>query len=94
VLELGDRIYERARLTGEFRPRSGAVTSDTSTGICSSQTRACWARLRRLWSPSVVCVIDREAGGRRNLGAEAPDLRSPFTIGELQRGHATDPARS
>ncbi|HEX5852642.1 MAG TPA: hypothetical protein VFY36_06085 [Solirubrobacteraceae bacterium] len=26
--ELGDRIYERARLTGEFRLRSGATSSE------------------------------------------------------------------
>jgi orotate phosphoribosyltransferase len=40
---------------------------------------------------AVLCVIDREAGGRENLAAEDLDLRALFTISELQRSHAADP---
>lgn len=39
------------------------------------------------------CVIDREAGGRDNLVAEALDLRSLFTISELQQSREINPAR-
>jgi orotate phosphoribosyltransferase len=42
----------------------------------------------------VLCVIDREAGGRENLAAEGLDLGSLFTMGQLREGRATDPARS
>jgi orotate phosphoribosyltransferase len=42
----------------------------------------------------VLCVIDREAGGRENLAAEGLDLRALFTMSQLQAGSATDPACS
>ncbi len=42
----------------------------------------------------VLCVIDREAGGRENLAAEGLDLRALFTMSQLQEGRAADPARS
>jgi orotate phosphoribosyltransferase len=38
----------------------------------------------------VLCVIDREAGGRENLAAEGLDLRSLFTMSELEAA-AGDP---
>jgi orotate phosphoribosyltransferase len=177
--ELGERIYERARLTGEFRLRSGAVSSEyfdkylfesdprllreiaealvavlpfgvevlaglelggvplavvaaqvcklpavfvrktaktygtcrlaeggdiagrrvaviedvvTSGGQVIESCRELRARDADI--SAVLCVIDREAGGRENLAAEGLALRSLFTISELQRGCATDPARS
>lgn len=34
---------------------------------------------------AVLCVIDREAGGRENLAAEGLELRSLFTMRELQQ---------
>jgi orotate phosphoribosyltransferase len=39
----------------------------------------------------VLCVIDREAGGRENLAAENLDLRSLFTMSQLRQGRPTDP---
>ncbi len=40
---------------------------------------------------AVLCVIDREAGGRENLAAEGLDLRALFTMRQLQESRATDP---
>jgi orotate phosphoribosyltransferase len=179
VHELGDRIYERARLTGEFRLRSGARSSEyfdkylfesdpylireiaqalvgllpagvevlaglelggvplavvasqlsglstvfvrkaaktygtcrlaeggevagrqiaviedvvTSGGQVIESCRELPAREADI--SAVLCVIDREAGGRENVAAEGLALGSLFTISELQPGRATDPARS
>lgn len=39
----------------------------------------------------VLCVIDREAGGRENLATEGLDLRSLFTMSQLRQGRSTDP---
>lgn len=177
--ELGDRIYERARLTGEFRLRSGATSSEyfdkylfesdprllreiaedlagllpagvevlaglelggvplavvasqvsglptvfvrkaaktygtcrlaeggevagrriaviedvvTSGGQVVESCRE--LRDREADIAVVLCVIDREAGGRENLAAEGLDLRALFTMSQLQEGRAADPARS
>jgi orotate phosphoribosyltransferase len=179
VLELGERIYERAHLTGEFRLRSGAVSSEyvdkfmfeseprllreiaealvgllpagvdvlaglelggvplatvvsqvsglptvfvrkaaktygtcrlaeggdidgrriaviedvvTSGGQVIESCRELGNRGADI--AGVLCVIDREAGGRENLAAEGLDLRALFTIGEIQRAHAANPVRS
>jgi orotate phosphoribosyltransferase len=43
---------------------------------------------------TVLCVIDREAGGRESLAAEGLDLRPLFTMSQLQQGRATDTVRS
>jgi orotate phosphoribosyltransferase len=97
--ELGDRIYERARLTGEFRLRSGAVSSEYFDKYLFESDplllrEIAEALVAMLPSGVECCVINREAGGRKNLAAEGLDLRSLLTISELQRGCATDPARS
>jgi orotate phosphoribosyltransferase len=179
VPELADRIYERARLTGEFRLRSGATSSEyfdkylfesdprllreiaealvgllpaevellaglelggvplavvasqvsglpsvfvrkaaktygtcrlaegdevagrriaviedvvTSGGQVIESCRE--LRDREGDIAAVLCVIDREAGGRENLAGEGLDLRALFTMGQLRAGRATDPARS
>ena len=42
---------------------------------------------------AVLCVIDREAGGRENLAAEGLDLRTLFTMSQLRESRVTDPAR-
>lgn len=42
----------------------------------------------------VLCVIDREAGGRENLAGEGLGLRALFTMSQLRAGRATDPACS
>jgi hypothetical protein len=39
---------------------------------------------------SVLCVIDREAGGRENVAREGVELRSLFTMGELQSVWSSD----
>jgi orotate phosphoribosyltransferase len=178
VSELGDRIYERARLTGEFRLRSGATSSEyfdkylfesdprllreiaeelvgllpagvellaglelggVPLAVVASQVsglptvfvrktaktygtcrlaeggEVAGARIvviedvvtsggqviescrelrdRGAEIAAVLCVIDREAGGRENLAGERLDLRALFTMSQLQEGWATDPAR-
>jgi orotate phosphoribosyltransferase len=99
VPELADRIYERARLTGEFRLRSGATSSEYfDKYLFESDPRL----LREIAEELVgllpagveACVIDREAGGRENLAAEGLDLRALFTMSQLRESRATDPARS
>jgi orotate phosphoribosyltransferase len=42
---------------------------------------------------AVVCVIDREAGGAENLAAEGLQLRSLFTMSQLQDAVANDALR-
>jgi orotate phosphoribosyltransferase len=178
VSELGDRIYERARVTGEFRLRSGATSSEyfdkylfesdprllreiaeelvgllpagvellaglelggVPLAIVASQVsglptvfvrktakaygtcrlaeggEVAGARIaviedvvtsggqviescRELRDAgaeiaAVLCVIDREAGGRKNLAEESLDLRALFTKSQLQESRPTDPAR-
>lgn len=39
---------------------------------------------------AVLCVIDREAGGRENLAGESLDLRVLFTMSQLRESHVTD----
>jgi orotate phosphoribosyltransferase len=170
VSELGDRIYERARLTSEFRLRSGATSSEyfdkylfesdprllreiaeelvgllpagvellaglelggvplavvasqasglpsvfvrktaKAYGTCrlaeGGEVAGCriaviedvvtsggqviescrGLRDRGAEIAAVLCVIDREAGGRENLAAEGLDLRALFTIDALRR---------
>lgn len=176
--ELADRIYERARLTGEFRLRSGATSSEyfdkylfesdprllrqiaeelvgllpagvellaglelggVPLAVAASQAsglptlfvrktakaygtcrlaeggEVAGARIaviedvvtsggqviescrelrdRGAEIAAVLCVIDREAGGRENLAGEGLDLRALFTMSQLQGSQATDPAR-
>ena len=176
--ELGDRIYERARLTGEFRLRSGATNSEyfdkylfesdprllreiaeelvgllpagvevlaglelggVPLAVAASQVsglptvfvrkapktygtcrpaeggevagrriaviedvvtsggqviESCrQLRDRGAGITAVLCVIDREAGGRENLAREGLDLRTLFTMSQLRESRVTDPAR-
>jgi orotate phosphoribosyltransferase len=178
VSELGDRIYKRARLTGEFRLRSGATSSEyfdkylfesdprllseiaeelvgllpggvellaglelggvplavvtsqvsglptvfvrkaaktygtcrlaeggevagrriaviedvvTSGGQVIESCRE--LRDRGADITAVLCVIDREAGGREHLAGEGLDLRALFTMSQLRESRVTDPAR-
>jgi orotate phosphoribosyltransferase len=178
VSELGDRIYERARLTGEFRLRSGATSSEyfdkylfesdplllreiagellgllpvgvevlaglelggvplavvasqvsglptvfvrkaaKTYGTCrlaeggevagrriaviedvvtsGGQVIESCRQLRDRGADiaAVLCVIDREAGGRENLAAEGLDLCRLFTMSQLRESRVTDPAR-
>jgi orotate phosphoribosyltransferase len=178
VSELGDRIYGRARLMGEFRLRSGATSSEyfdkylfesdprllreiadelvgllpagvellaglelggvplavvasqvsglptvfvrktaKSYGTCrlAEGGEVAGARIaviedvvstggqaiescrelrdREAEIAAMLCVIDREAGGRKNLADEGLDLRALFTMSQLQDSRATNPAR-
>jgi orotate phosphoribosyltransferase len=43
---------------------------------------------------TVLCVINREAGGRENLAGEGLELRSLFTMRELQAARSSDPLHS
>jgi orotate phosphoribosyltransferase len=90
------KTYGTCRLAegGEIAGRRVAVVEDvvTSGGQVIESCRELRARDADI--SAVLCVIDREAGGRKNLAAEGLDLRSLLTISELQRGCATDPARS
>jgi orotate phosphoribosyltransferase len=38
---------------------------------------------------AVMCVIDREAGGATNLAAEGIELRSLFTMSQLEHAYST-----
>jgi orotate phosphoribosyltransferase len=42
----------------------------------------------------VLCVIDRQAGGAQNLASDGLQLRSLFTIGQLQDAASTDALHS
>ena len=173
--ELGNRIYERARLTGEFRLRSGVTSNEyfdkylfesdprllreiaealvallparvemlaglelggVPLAVVASQVRGLPAvfvrkaaktygtcrlaeggevagrriaviedvvtsggqviescrelRDREASIAAVLCVIDREAGGRENLAGEGLDLRALFRMSQLRQGRPTD----
>jgi orotate phosphoribosyltransferase len=42
---------------------------------------------------AVLCVIDRQAGGRESLAAEGLELRWLFTSGELAAAQSASPTR-
>jgi orotate phosphoribosyltransferase len=54
----------------------------TSGGQVIESCRA--LRERGAQITTVLCVIDRQAGGRENLAREALELRALFTMSELQ----------
>jgi orotate phosphoribosyltransferase len=88
------KTYGTCRLAegGEVAGRRIAVIEDvvTSGGQVIESCRE--LRDREADIAAVLCVIDREAGGRENLAAEGLDLRSLFTMSQLRAGRATDPA--
>jgi orotate phosphoribosyltransferase len=90
------KTYGTCRLAegGEVAGRRIAVIEDvvTSGGQVIESCRE--LRDREADISAVLCVIDREAGGRENLAAEGLDLRALFTMSQLQESRATDPARS
>lgn len=90
------KAYGTCRLAegGEVVGRRLAVIEDvvTSGGQVIESCRE--LRDREADIAAVLCVIDREAGGRENLATEGLDLRSLFTMSQLREGRATDPARS
>lgn len=90
------KTYGTCRLAegGEVAGRRIAVIEDvvTSGGQVIESCRE--LRDRAADIAAVLCVIDREAGGRENLAAEGFDLRALFTMSQLRESRATDPARS
>jgi orotate phosphoribosyltransferase len=86
------KTYGTCRLAegGEIATRRVAVIEDvvTSGGQVIESCRE--LRAREADISAVLCVIDREAGGRENLAAEGLDLRSLFTMSQLQAGCSTD----
>jgi orotate phosphoribosyltransferase len=74
-------LAEGAEVTG----RRIAVIEDvvTSGGQVIESCRL--LRGRQAQVTAVLCVIDREAGGRDNLAAEGLPLCSLFTMSDLQR---------
>jgi orotate phosphoribosyltransferase len=70
---------------GEIVGRQVAVIEDvvTSGGQVVESSRQ--LRDRGAEVAAVLCVIDREAGGRDNLAAEGLALRSLFTMSDLQQ---------
>ena len=90
------KTYGTCRLAegGEVAGRRIAVIEDvvTSGGQVIESCRE--LRDREADIAAVLCVIDREAGGRENLAAEGLDLRALFTMSQLRESRATDPARS
>jgi orotate phosphoribosyltransferase len=87
------KTYGTCRLAegGEITARRVAVIEDvvTSGGQVIESCRKLQAREADI--SAVLCVIDREAGGRENLAVEGLELRSLFTISQLRQGHSTDP---
>jgi orotate phosphoribosyltransferase len=90
------KTYGTCRLAegGEVAGRRIAVVEDvvTSGGQVIESCRE--LRDREAEIVAVLCVIDREAGGRENLATEGLDLRALFTMSQLREGQATDLARS
>jgi orotate phosphoribosyltransferase len=86
------KTYGTCRLAegGTIRGRRLAIFEDvvTSGGQVIESCRA--LRKHGAQIASVLCVIDREAGGRENLAREGLDLRSLFTMGELESARSSD----
>ncbi len=87
------KTYGTRRLAegDEIAGRCVAVIEDvvTSGGQVIASSRQ--LRDREAEIAAVLCVIDREAGGRENLAAEGLDLRSMFTMSQLRDGRPADP---
>ena len=86
------KTYGTCRLAegGEIDERHLVVIEDviTSGGQVIESCRA----LREQGAPitTVLCVIDREAGGRENLAREGLELRSLFTMSQLRDAASID----
>lgn len=77
--------YGTCRLAegGEVAGRRLVVVEDVVT--TGGQILASTAALRALGAvvDTVVCVVDRESGGRENLAAQGIELRAAFTASQL-----------
>ena len=87
--------YGTCRLAegAEVRGRRVVVIEDVVTS--GGQVVDSCARLRELGAMvrDVVCVIDREAGGRDALGRNGLALASAFTMSDLRRAGASQATR-
>jgi len=84
---VAERIYERAHLTGEFQLRSGELSGEyfdlpPGGGVIESSRKL---RQQGASIVTVLCVIDRDAGGAANLRAAGLEMRSLFMVSELER---------
>jgi orotate phosphoribosyltransferase len=86
------KTYGTCRLAegGEIAALRVAVIEDvvTSGGQVIESCRE--LRARKADISAVLCVIDREAGGREKLAAEGLDLRSLFTMSQLRDAESID----
>jgi orotate phosphoribosyltransferase len=86
------KTYGTCRLAegGDIAGRRIAIVEDvvTTAGAVIESARA----LRRQGAEidTVLCVIDREAGGREHLARQGLELRPLFTVGELQSARSGD----
>jgi orotate phosphoribosyltransferase len=89
------KTYGTCRLTegGEVAGRRVAVIEDVVTSG-GQVIESCRELGRGADIAAVLCVIDREAGGRENLAGEGLDLGALFTMSQLREGRATDPTGS
>lgn len=78
----------------DVKGRRLVIVEDVVT--TAGQTVTCAKDLRSLGAvvSDVVCVIDREAGGRENLEKEGLILRPLFTISDLRQAASTSPRPS
>ena len=74
--ELARLLYRCAHLTGRIPP----ALRGREPGVLRTALRDRGAEI-----VAVLCVIDREVGGRESLAAEQLALRSLFTISQLRR---------
>lgn len=70
---------------GEFSGRSVVIVEDVVTSGGQILQSAAELRERGARIASVLCVIDREAGGPENLAKESLELRPLFRMSELKK---------
>jgi orotate phosphoribosyltransferase len=82
--------YGTCRLAegGEVAGRRVVVIEDVVTSGGQLIESCAALRERGAEIAAVICVIDREAGGKENLAAQGLELRSVFTMQQLQRAGA------
>jgi orotate phosphoribosyltransferase len=80
------KTYGTCRLAegGEVAGRRIAVIEDVVTSGGQAVESCRELRDRGAEIAAVLCVIDREAGGRKNLADEGLDLRALFTMSQLR----------
>jgi orotate phosphoribosyltransferase len=95
-------VRKQAKTYGTSRPAEGieihgkrlVVIDDVITTAGQVIESACELRERGAQIETVLCVIDREAGGTERLAEYDLRLRSLFTMAELFAASASDPLNS